>query len=147
MNSNISIFGFQISRFRFSAILYSLVLLSVILTGCEKFPGDEAFYEMTVAPEKLREIETLELQKTEVEENGISDANEAPPKELMLNLEECRALTLENNLELKVQLISPTIAAEQVSEAEAVFESAITSNIQYSKTDTPTASCEMAMRA
>jgi outer membrane protein TolC len=109
------------------------------LTGCTKFPGNETFYEVSVAPEKLREIETLELQETEVEENDILDANAPPPKELNLNLEECRALTLENNLELKVQLISPAIAAEQVSEAEAVFESSLTSNMVHSIGDTPSA--------
>jgi outer membrane protein TolC len=109
----------------------------ILFSGCETFPGDEAFYEITVAPEKLRQIETLELQKAEAEENNRTDANEAPPKELMLNLEQCRALTLENNLDLKVQLISPAIAAERVGEAEAAFESAFTSNMIYSIGDTP----------
>ncbi|MCP4255991.1 MAG: TolC family protein [Planctomycetes bacterium] len=139
MSKNISNSKFQISKLSFLAVPCALVLLCVILTGCEQFPGDEDFYEITVAPEKLRQVETLELQETEVEENGIMDANESPPKELMLNLEQCRALTLENNLELKVQLISPAIAAEQVSEAEAVFESALTSNMVYSIGDTPSA--------
>jgi outer membrane protein TolC len=140
MSKNISDFKFQISNFRFSPLPCALVLLCVILTGCANFPGDEDLYEITVAPEKLRQVETLALQEAEVEENDLTDANEPPPQELMLNLEQCRALTLENNLDLKVQLISPAIAAEQVSEAEAVFESAITSNMIYSKTDTPTAS-------
>jgi outer membrane protein len=140
MNNQILAFKFQISNFRFSPLPCALMLLCIILTGCEKFPGDENFYEITVAPEKLRQIETLELQKAEVEENNLMDANEPPPQELMLNLEQCRALTLENSLELKVQLISPAIAAERVSEAEAVFESAFTSNMTFSKTDTPQAS-------
>ncbi|NQT03639.1 MAG: TolC family protein [Planctomycetes bacterium] len=90
-----------------------------------------------MAPEKLRQVETLALQKAEVEENDRTDANEPPPPELMLNLEQCRALTLENNLDLKVQLISPAIAAERVGEAEAAFEAAFTSNMVYSKGDTP----------
>ncbi|MBN1804040.1 MAG: TolC family protein [Sedimentisphaerales bacterium] len=110
------------------------------MTGCEKFPGNEDFYEISAAPEKLRQIETLDLKESKAEESKRIDANEPPPKELTLNLEQCRALTLENNLEIKVQLISPAIAAERVSEEEAAFESAITSNIVYSKTDTPTAS-------
>ena len=110
----------------------------ILFAGCESFPGEEDFYEITVAPEKLRQVETLALQKAEVQENGRTDANEAPPPELELNLEQCRALTLENNLDLKVQLISPAIAAELVSEAEAAFESAFTSNMVYSIGDTPT---------
>jgi outer membrane protein TolC len=111
----------------------------ILFAGCESFPGEEDFYEITVAPEKLRQVETLALQKAEVQENGRTDANEPPPPELELNLEQCRALTLENNLDLKVQLISPAIAAERVSEAEAVFESALTSNMVYSIGDTPSA--------
>ena len=128
----------KISYFRFLAAPFTLVLVCTILTGCEQFPGDEDFYEISVAPEKLRQVETLELQETEVQENNFIDMNEPPPKELSLNLEECRAITLENNLELKVQLISPAIAAERVSEEEAVFESALTSNLVYSIGDTPT---------
>ncbi|MDT8301317.1 MAG: TolC family protein [Sedimentisphaerales bacterium] len=112
----------------------------ILLAGCESFPGEEDFYEITVAPEKLRQVETLSLQESKVEENGGTDANEPPPPELELDLEQCRALTLENNLDLKVQLISPAIAAERISEAESVFEAAFTSNMIYSKTDTPSAS-------
>ena len=143
MSNQISDSKFQISNCYRCLLLLStcgFMLLCTFLTGCESFPGDEDFYEITVAPEKLRQIETLELQKAEVEENGRTDANEPPPEELELNLEQCRALTLENNLDLKVQLISPAIAAERVSEAEAVFESAFTTNMIYSKTDTPSAS-------
>ncbi|MHC4537248.1 MAG: TolC family protein, partial [Planctomycetota bacterium] len=143
MSNQISDFKFKISNFRRSLVLLCtcvLMLLSTIMTGCVNFPGDEDFYEITVAPEKLRQVETLALQKAEVEENGRTDANEPPPEELELNLEQCRALTLENNLDLKVQLISPAIAAERVSEAESVFEAAFTSNMIYSKTDTPSAS-------
>jgi len=47
---------------------------------------------------------------------------------------------LENNLDLKVQLISPAIAAERVSEQEAAFEAAFFSNMTYAKSDTPVAS-------
>jgi len=112
----------------------------VLLTGCEPFPGDEKFYEIKIAPEKLRQVETLELQEAKTEENHRIDANEVPPKELKLNLEQCRALTLENNLDLKVQLISPAIAAERVSEQEAAFEAAFFSNMTYAKSDTPVAS-------
>jgi len=113
---------------------------ALLLTGCEQFPGDEKFYEIKIAPEKLRQVEKLELQEAKTEENHRIDANEVPPKELKLNLEQCRALTLENNLDLKVQLISPAIAAERVDEEQAAFEAAFSTNLLFSKTDTPSAS-------
>ncbi len=115
----------------------ALMLLCTILTGCEQFPGDEQFYKIKIAPEKLQQIETLELQEAKAEESNRPDVNEALPKELELTLEQCRALTLENNLDLKVQLISPAIAAKKVSEQEAAFEAAFFSNMSYAKTDTP----------
>ena len=127
---------------RFYSKWYLFVIFAglgpILFAGCESFPGDEDFYEITVSPEKLRQVETLKLQESKVEENGRTDANEPPPEKLELDLEQCRALTLENNLDLKVQLISPAIAAERVSEAESVFESAFTSNMVYSIGDTPT---------
>ncbi|MFZ2147787.1 MAG: TolC family protein, partial [Sedimentisphaerales bacterium] len=46
----------------------------------------------------------------------------------------------ENNLDLKVQLISPAIAAERVDEEQAAFEAAFSTNLIYSKTDTPISS-------
>jgi len=118
-------------------------LLSVfccLLTGCEQLSDDEISFETRFAPETTRQIETLELQETSKEEAAPADVNEAPPEELKLTLEECRALTLENNLNLKVQLINPSIAAEKVSQQEAQFEAAFYSNLIFSKTDTPTAS-------
>ncbi len=115
-------------------------LIIILLTGCEPFPGNEKFYEIKVAPEKLRQIETLELKEAKVEEqDNPLDANEIPPANLELTLEQCRALVLENNLDLKVALISPAISAERVSEEEARFEATFFSNMTYSNTDTPIA--------
>jgi len=111
-----------------------------LLVGCEQMPAGEKYYEVKIPPEKLRDIETLELAK--VEESDRPDVNDvkAPPDELELTLEQCRALAMENNLDLKVQLISPAIAAERMGEEEAKFEAAFFSNINYSKIDSPAVS-------
>ncbi len=145
MSRKISNSIFQISNSRrYLVLLYTYALVplcafALLLTGCEQFPGNEKFYEIKIAPEKLRQVETLELQEAEVEEGARPDVNEPPPEELELSLEQCRALTLENNLNLKVQLISPAIASERVDEAQAAFESAFSTNLLFSKTDTPSA--------
>jgi outer membrane protein TolC len=114
-----------------------------LFAGCEQLFDDGESGKVKIAPQRLRDIETLELKEAEDGKGGradVNDVNQAPPKELSLTLEECRALTLENNLDLKVQLISPTIAAEKVTEQEARFEAVFTSSINFAKTDTPTAS-------
>ncbi len=127
---------------RFSLIsywfIYFVTFSLILLTGCEPFPGDEKFYEIKIAPEKLRQVETLDLQEAKAEENHRIDANEVPPKELKLNLEQCRALTLENNLDLKVKLIEPTVAAEQVKQVEAEkFEAVFSYSTNFAKLDQP----------
>jgi outer membrane protein len=109
----------------------------LLLTGCEQSWGEEEFYEMEVAPEKVRQIEVLDLEQMKAEEEPAAEVNEAAAEELELSLEEARALALGNNLSLKVQLVSPAIAAERVSEEEAKFEWAFISNVNYRKTDTP----------
>jgi len=106
--------------------------------GCEQFIDDENFYEFNAPPEKLRQIETLDLEAMEAKIDGKVDTNDVPAKEVSLTLEQCRALALEHNLDIKVQLIAPAIAAKKVSEQEARFEAAFFSNLTYSRTDTPT---------
>ncbi len=99
---------------------------------------DEDFYEFKAPPAKLRQIETLDLEAMKAKVDAKIDINDVPASEVNLTLEQCRALTLENNLDIKVQLIAPAIAAQKVSEQEARFEAAFFSNLTYSKTDTPT---------
>ncbi len=123
-------------RWRQITIFAGLALIS--LAGCEEFFGNDDFYKVKIAPEKFHHIEALELQEaTEEVEDPAADVNEEPAKELTLTLEQCRALTLGNNLDLKVQLINPAMAAERVSQQEAQFEAAFTANGGFGKTDTP----------
>jgi outer membrane protein TolC len=134
---------------RKSQVCLLLSVFCCLLTGCEQFAGDGNSYKTRTLSEKTRQIETLELQQAQKETEtvrkpplpaDVNDVNEALTEEIELTLEQCRALTLENNLDLKVQLLNPAIAAEKVSEQEAQFEAAFYSNMTFSKTDTPTAS-------
>ncbi len=116
------------------------------LTGCESRRagvGDQDFCEIEIAPEKLRQIETLDLERIDDEPGRAAeqpDADHPAPSELGLTLEQCRAWALENNLDLSVQLISPAIAAERVTEEQAKFEAAFFSNLFFNKLDTPVVS-------
>jgi outer membrane protein len=126
-----------LSRRCWSAI-FVLLAMSVFV-GCEQFLAEQSLYE-EVPPEKLREIDVLELEEAQSEKPSEVDVNEEPAKEVELALEQCRALALLNNLDLKAQLISPAIAAERVSEEQAKFESAFFSNVSSNKSDTPVVS-------
>jgi len=111
--------------------------------GCEEFAKEEEFYDIKVAPEKLREIEVLKL-KEKADANGPVDVNKASAVNVELSIEQCRAMTLANNLDLKVQLIEPAIAAKQVSAEEAKFESSFFSNLTYRDIEQPTVLIEQA---
>ncbi|MFC1780974.1 TolC family protein [Planctomycetota bacterium] len=126
---------------RFTHGFYSLIIFVVSgllgVTGCQQF-GSSDYYSIDVPTQNLGQIEPLELERAEQQDSSILDSNEPIGEELELTLEQCRALTLENNLELKIQLIAPTIAAERVNQQETQFEAAFTANASFSKTDTPT---------
>ena len=111
---------------------------TLVSGGCAHFADDEHFYDLKVAPEKLRQIETLDLENISTKATGNINVNRQAADKIELTLEQSRALALANNLDLKVQLISPAIAAEKVSEQEARFEAVFFSNMTFSKTDTPT---------
>lgn len=57
-----------------------------------------------------------------------------------ITLEQVRAWTLVNNLDLDVALIDPTIANTRISEEEGRFEAVFFANSRYSSFDQPTAS-------
>ena len=122
--------------FRFKCLLFLCSIAIIMSSGCDPLP-DQKFYEFQASPEKLQQIEALDLDQMSKEEEPVPDVNAAPPKEAQLALEDCRALALSNNLGLKVQLISPSIAAKNLSAEEAKFEASFYSNINYTKTDTP----------
>jgi outer membrane protein len=64
-------------------------------------------------------------------------ALEQPPHEVPLTVEDVRKLSLENNLDLKVELYNPSIARETLNEEEARFEALFTTDASYSSNDTP----------
>ncbi|MHC4295094.1 MAG: TolC family protein, partial [Planctomycetota bacterium] len=83
------------------------------------------------------DAETPEPGKAETEAQELT---EAAPEELELTIEQSRALALEGNLDLKVELLNPTIAAQSITEAEAEFEALLLVDASHTKTDTPAVS-------
>lgn len=119
-----------------------LIATLVALAGCQGLSDEESYYKMTVPPARTHQIQTLKLQQeTPADKTPPAQPEKPapPPAKIDLTLEQCRALAMENNLDIKAQLISPTIAAERVTEEEAKFEWVFTGASTYTKTDTPTA--------
>lgn len=110
--------------------------VSIFVVGCEEFVNEEEFYTLKVKPKQTREIKTLKLEP-KTDSNEPIAVDRPVESEVKLSLEQCRAMTLSNNLDLKVQLIEPAIAAERVSEEEAKFESSFFANLSYSDVRQP----------
>ena len=121
---------------------FLIVIAAVILfTGCAHFKGSQDTETLNVAPEHLHQIEPLKLKETTKEEEVVvSEKMELAPASLEISLEQCRAWALENNLDLKAQLIDPVIVAEHVTQEEARFEAVFSGLVNYSKTNSPVAS-------
>jgi len=122
-----------------SLLLYVAVFIT--FTGCEEFANEKSFETVTIQEERIRKIETLDIDSFKAPEQEVEIKTETKPEDtLEMTIEQCRAITLENNLDLKVQLINPTIASEGVNQEEARFEALFYSNLAYQKTDRPPAS-------
>jgi len=70
----------------------------------------------------------------------LEDAPLPESGEVAVTLDECRAAALDHNLDLRVALLDPTIAAQSISEEEARFEAFFSGDVTYANSDTPTAS-------
>jgi len=122
------------------AVAIAALSLAVLLGGCRSHARDYGLHRVTIAQQRIHDIEPLSLAEADANEPQAADANEPPPETMELSLEQCRALALENNLGLKAQLIRPAIAAERLSEEEAKFESAFVANVNFDKADSPSVS-------
>ncbi len=121
----------------------------IISSGCDGLFRGWDYLEYKVPSERVRQIDTLDLDAMSVpadsEEVGKSGAARAdtrptagqPPAEIELSLEEVRAFALRGNLALKVELLNPSIVAEDITEAEAAFEAVFFTDAAITKTDTP----------
>jgi outer membrane protein TolC len=117
-----------------------LALGVAFVAGCDAYLPGPSYSDVKVPPEKLRQIETLGLEEARPEPVQVPEPNATAAGEIELSIEQCRAIALENSLELKAVLINPTIAAEWLSVEEAKFESTFFANIDLSKTSTPSIS-------
>ena len=124
---------------KMTGIITFALLTAIFINGCQDL--EAPYYKMTVSAKKTRTIETLPLKEFESEEQptvtSILEMPEEPQATVDLTLEQCRALAMENNLDLKVQLISPNIAQESVNAERAKFEAAFFTNVDYYKFDQP----------
>lgn len=125
--------GFRMRR-KFGYIAVALVLGAV---GC-----DSSLDEPVLNRERLQTIVPLnpEPYRTPQEaEPELFEPAKEPAEKVWLNLPEARVIGLKNNLDLKVELLDPSIAEEAFNAERAKFEAAFYTNVYLTKTDRPVA--------
>lgn len=135
------------NRPRRAALASSLV--AAVAAGCSNpfLTGDDD-YGPYLAPARVRSIDSLNLDsytgppQEAVTEKPIGEQKPPDPFEglerVELTIEQVRAFTLSNNLDLQVALFQPTIAEQVLDEEEAKFEAVFFANIRQTATDRPT---------
>lgn len=117
--------------------------------GCQSL-FDARDYELNVPAERTHVIEAVDLaERSRSEPVDIETATKemlhdvmsppTPPATIDLSLADVRAAALANNLELRVELVNPSIAQATVDEEQAKFEATFTGSARHIKTDSPTA--------
>lgn len=130
-------------------IVAAALLSAFGLTGCDSPLFKEKNYlARPITEEELRQIDSLDLaEQSRSQPETIEQAAErvikdvvqpAPaPETLKLTIEDVRAATLANNLDLKVEILNPAIAQQEVNAAQAKFESVFFANAGRTVNDSP----------
>lgn len=138
-----------------AALLLSLVTLSGV--GCSNpFSSGPLDFDTRVTEADTNRVRSLNLDSYRAETLDEAVQTESDPQRTIeralargeadsgepieLTIEEVRAATLANNLELNVSLVNPAISSQQVRAEEGRFEAAFTLDASWAETDQPTAS-------
>jgi outer membrane protein len=105
----------------------------IFIAGCEdQQPANEL--------PQIRDIRPIDLAASIPTTQAATPAtlpSPPPQKELPLTIGEVTQAALANNLDLKVDLLNPTIAKQSVNEEEAKFEALFTTDINYANLKQP----------
>lgn len=133
-----------------TALVGGLLAFTLAAGGCmtNPFGADPLDMHTVASPERLRSISSLVLQQapkpddtqTTAETLEESRARFKDIERVDLTLDHARVSALTNNLGLSATLVSPTIAAERVSEEEGRFEAVFTLGASLNDSDNATAS-------
>ncbi|MHC4464067.1 MAG: hypothetical protein ACYS30_21950, partial [Planctomycetota bacterium] len=121
------------------------ISIGLALAGCGA-PNVKEDPKITALTDRLSEIETVRLEEQSSSEPitvedataEVVDQIEEPNvsrSEVELTLAEVRTAALENNLDLKLELINPSVAQLTLDEERAKFESLFFGSVGYSRTE------------
>ncbi len=139
---------FCLSRSAFCSAIFAISVFSVFAFqfGCRNF-GAGGTGELVIRPRILHEIDAADLQAysqpapaltTQPTTMALTRPSTRPaPEQHEVRIEDVRRLALRNNLDLRVELVNPSIAKTTLTEEQARFETLFTANADYARFDTP----------
>jgi outer membrane protein len=110
----------------------AFLLVALYLAGCQDNLGTGGSGELVISQRELHRIESLDLRSSVATTIPATQPTTAPAAEVELDIEECRRLALQNNLDLRASLFNPAIAHTSLTEAEAHFEAVFFGNVNGS---------------
>jgi outer membrane protein len=129
---------------------YAIWTLSIaaffVLSGCPTVQRENLVRDRQLE-DRLTKIEAVRLvdqsisepvtieQATEQINHQVTESNQ-PLRTVTLSIEQVRAAALANNLDLKVELVSPSIAKRTLEVEQAKFESTIFGSTNYRRAET-----------
>ncbi len=132
---------------RWSSSIRVYLRLSPVLLfacSCQQNFGTGGTGEMVVPTSKFHDVEPFDIAASATTQASTEPSTRPLHSEgattRPLTIEEVRSLALQNNLDLKVELLNPTISRQSLSAEEARFEAIFTTDATYNTTDTPTSS-------
>ena len=131
-------------RLRQFAARVAAAVACVVLAGCQNELFSDSLTPHTASQERLREVGTFDpVKESAVPARTLAEASkdlaadrlpgQKPPPMREMTLADCRALALERNLDLRVQLFSPSLAEAALGVEMAKFETSIFAN--YNRND------------
>ena len=118
-------------------LIFCMAVAVIMLPACRSLVDVKKGMALKIPDEKLDEITTFDHEKMTSSDSGNKQEPDEEPAEINLSIEECRVLALKYNLQLKVDLLDPTISKENVIREDAKYEAIILANARQNKTDTP----------
>ncbi len=115
-----------------------------VLSGCAQSPFRlyDSDYGQPIPRARILEVEPVSLVQRQADINERPVAPDPIPvsDRVELGLAQARAFTLENNLDLRVALINPAAASQDLREQEAAWDAIFSVDARWTETDQPTAS-------
>jgi len=131
------------SSLRLRALAVSTLLIGVASVGCKDI-GKGGTGEMVVPESELRDIKTVEPAQfatapptTAPSTMPSTRHSDQPLRDVPMTVDDVRRLAVQNNLDIKVQVINPSVSKESLSAEEAAYEWTFNTDAGFSSTDQP----------